>query len=364
MKLSPSRVMASARKRSGSWQARWRTAGGSQKSETRRGWTKAAALQYARSMEEVARRTPWVTTAPGQAPEVIEYGYRVLDSRAISNQRRTNDHAAWHNRIAPSLEGLRLTQVAPEDVRFLVSGLGERYAASTVRDTYGLVRYVFATAQADGLIASTPCVRISLPRRLAEDEVVPAEPASVHAIGVAIDERYRLLVLVLAATGCRIGEALALHAEDVIFVSNPRVHISRTIHDDGSFGPTKSRRSRIVTLPGWIVGELRAHLVALDGSLVFPSPTGKPLPVRRFSARYWRPAARLAGYQVTPHQLRHLHATQLLELGRPITEVATRLGHRNARVTMEVYARWIQSDDSGAAAVVPDYSTSLKAVGT
>jgi len=43
-----------------------------------------------------------------------------------------------------------------------------------------------------------------------------------------------------------------------------------------------------------------------------------------------------------------LHATQLIELGRPVTEVAARLGHRNSRMTMEVYARWIQPDDSGA----------------
>jgi integrase len=358
-------TMPSVRKRSGSWQARWRTSDGALKSETRRGWTKAAALDYGRTMEESARRTPWLTTSPGEAPEVIEYGIRVLDARAISDQRKTNDHAAWRNRIAPHLGGHRLTQVNPDDVRLLVTDLSERYAASTVRDTYGLVRYVFATAQADGLVAATPCVRVSLPRRMLEDEVTPAPPAAVHAISVAIDERYRLLVRFLAATGCRIGEGLALHRDDVIVVPTPRIRIARTVHDDATFGPTKSRRSRIVTLPDWILPELHARLATLDGPLVFPAPSGKPLPVRRFSARYWRPAATTAGFgDVTPHQLRHLHATQLLELGRPITEVAARLGHRNSRVTMEVYARWIQPDDSGAAAVVPDYSTALRAVGS
>ena len=89
------------------------------------------------------------------------------------------------------------------------------------------------------------------------------------------------------------------------------------------------------------------------------------MPVRRFSARYWKPAAQAAGFpDVTPHQLRHLHATLLMEVGRPITEVAVRLGHRNPRVTAEVYARWNQPDDSAAAAVVPDYSTVLHAVGS
>jgi integrase len=109
--------------------------------------------------------------------------------------------------------------------------------------------------------------------------------------------------------------------------------------------------------------EFRERLAPACGPLVFPAPSGKALPVRRFSARYWRPAAKISGFAtVTPHQLRHLHATQLLELGRPITEVAVRLGHRNPRVTMDVYARWIQPDDSAAAAVVPDYSSALRAV--
>jgi len=45
-----------------------------------------------------------------------------------------------------------------------------------------------------------------------------------------------------------------------------------------------------------------------------------------------------------------------------VAEVATRLELRNSRVTMEVYAQWIEPDDSGAAAVVPDYSKTLRAV--
>jgi integrase len=184
---------------------------------------------------------------------------------------------------------------------------------------------------------------------------------TVQVIASRIDPRYRLLVLFLAATGCRIGEALAVHAKDVVLVPSPQVRISRTIHDDSSFGPTKSRRSRVISLPKWFVPEFRKHLASLEGPLLFPAPAGGPLPVRRFSARLWKPPAE--GLGVTPHQFRHLHATQLLELGRPITEVAARLGHRNSRVTMEVYARWIQPDDSAAAAVVPDYSARLRIVG-
>jgi integrase len=109
---------------------------------------------------------------------------------------------------------------------------------------------------------------------------------TVQVIASRIDPRYRLLVLFLAATGCRIGEALAVHAKDVVLVPSPQVRISRTIHDDSSFGPTKSRRSRVISLPKWFVPEFRKHLASLEGPLLFPAPAGGPLPVRRFSARF------------------------------------------------------------------------------
>ena len=140
-------------------------------------------------------------------------------------------------------------------------------------------------------------------------------------------------------------------------VPRPAVRIHRTIHDDGTFGPTKSRRSRTVTLPNWYVRILESQIAESNSEMVFPSPEGRPLPQRRFSTRFWRPATRKAGWVgVTPHQIRHLHVTQLLENRRPLTEVAARLGHSTPRVTAEVYAKWIQPDDSGAADATPDYS--------
>ena len=38
------------------------------------------------------------------------------------------------------------------------------------------------------------------------------------------------------------------------------------------------------------------------------------------------------------HDLRHIHATELLRLGEPLHVVAERLGHRDAMVTATIYA--------------------------
>ena len=66
------------------------------------------------------------------------------------------------------------------------------------------------------------------------------------------------------------------------------------------------------------------------------------------------PACREAGVEITPHELRHLHASLLIEAGRPLTEIAARLGHESPARTMSIYAHWLSEDDSGSTEVIPE----------
>jgi integrase len=55
---------------------------------------------------------------------------------------------------------------------------------------------------------------------------------------------------------------------------------------------------------------------------------------------------------VRPHDLRHLHATQLLAAGVPVRTVSGRLGHADAATTLDVYAHFLEASDRDAAHVV------------
>jgi integrase len=48
------------------------------------------------------------------------------------------------------------------------------------------------------------------------------------------------------------------------------------------------------------------------------------------------------------HEARHTHATLLLREGVPVHIVAKRLGHKDASVTLDVYADAIPADDDRA----------------
>ncbi len=54
------------------------------------------------------------------------------------------------------------------------------------------------------------------------------------------------------------------------------------------------------------------------------------------------------------HDLRHLHATQLLAAGVPVRTVSGRLGHANAATTLNVYAHFLEASDRQAADVIAD----------
>ncbi|MDP2727381.1 MAG: tyrosine-type recombinase/integrase, partial [Dehalococcoidia bacterium] len=65
-----------------------------------------------------------------------------------------------------------------------------------------------------------------------------------------------------------------------------------------------------------------------------------------------RTCQRLGIKPLSPHGLRHLHASLLLAKGLPVTAVSQRLGHANAAITMTVYAHALKSQDDEAARAI------------
>jgi integrase/recombinase XerD len=97
----------------------------------------------------------------------------------------------------------------------------------------------------------------------------------------------------------------------------------------------KNGRTRAITIPtelGNDLEELRAGAAA--DQPVFPSRTGKALDRGRVRV-ILRDAARRAGISepVSPHWLRHAHASHALDHGAPIHLVQATLGHRSVATT-------------------------------
>jgi len=149
-------------------------------------------------------------------------------------------------------------------------------------------------------------------------------------------ERDRLALRVLYYSGARAAELAGLEWRDVRR-RGERAWVT--------FRAAKGGQSRTVALPAPVARDLahwrEAHGARRARGAVFLSRTGRPLTERDIH-RIVRRTAAAAGLaeSVSPHWLRHAHATHAIERGAPLHVVAATLGHASlATTTRYLHAR-------------------------
>lgn len=134
----------------------------------------------------------------------------------------------------------------------------------------------------------------------------------------------RTLLRFLYATGCRISETVTLEWRQISLVEDG-AHVA-TLYGKG--GKTRAVRIR---------AKVWEELTKLPG---YGNPHGRVFPVSRSQAWRWMQAAAeragLAHRIVSPHVLRHSHATHALEAGANLVAVKENLGHARLDTT-QVY---------------------------
>ena len=141
--------------------------------------------------------------------------------------------------------------------------------------------------------------------------------------------RDRVLFTLIYSTGLRASEALGLHVEDV----------DLTPGDEHFVVTGKGFRHRTVLLDDQrlvvLIKRLLARLGRPHGPVFVAEKNGTGAPLTYTSARVrWLTYTTATGVDATLHQLRHSHATELINGGVSITTVRKRLGHRNIASTL------------------------------
>jgi integrase len=214
----------------------------------------------------------------------------------------------------------------------------------TVKVVFAVVSAMFKAAEKDRIITRSPCADVTLPK-VHDDEVVPPTVEEVASMSAAIEERYRALVVTLAGSGLRIGEALGLNVSDVNFLQRT-IRVDKQRRQDGTIGPVKSASSRRTVPVGRVViDELAAHLAAHPThGPIFLDSLGQPLRYRIWRG-IWERTARPLGIAHTSHDLRHFYASALIAGGASVKQVQTVLGHADASITLKTYAHLWPGDD-------------------
>lgn len=273
---------------------------------------------------------------------------------------------ALDKHILPRLGDRSVASLRRSDVQGLVKSVSESLAPRSTRNVYDTLSRVLLAAVHDRVISHSPCVKIALPPVEAA-EVVPPSAETVAVLAGVVPARYSALVVLLAGSGLRIGEALGLKVSDIDFLRRT-VRVERQRRQDGTLGPTKTAKStRTVPLGQVVVDELAQHLAAdrddhdamtLIDDALFVDELGRPLTYRTWK-RVWSTANSASDLAVDTHALRHFTASALISGGASVKQVQTVLGHSSAAITLRVYAHLWPGDDDRTRSVMDNALASL-----
>jgi integrase/recombinase XerD len=280
------------------------------------------------------------------APPTAERGLEGLISDFLTDLANANRSATTQRAYGADLAafarfyGGPATGVTTEVLRGFLSTRAHLAPATRARTQAALSSFL-GWAYRHDLIDANPMGRIErvkldapAPRGLPRTQI-----EAILACIPATKKRDRLLFRLLAETGLRPGELLGLHVEDLDLTPDDE-HLSVL----GKGG----RRRTVLLDDGRLVKDLRSYLKRTGyrhGPLFRAEKNGRGGPLRYQSIQErWVRYCASAGVTCTLHQLRHSHATELVNDGVSLATIRKRLGHKNLQTTL----RYAEQSDAAA----------------
>lgn len=184
--------------------------------------------------------------------------------------------------------------------------------------------------------------------------------------------QYYVLFSLLARTGPRIGEVLALTWDD-IDLDEKKLTVNKTLvyplNSTPYLSTPKSKKSdRVVKLDDATIKLMKRHKInqkkvylryknykATTENIIFHQQDGRWLRTN-VAREYFKDVCKRASLHIlSPHALRHTHAVHLLEAGANIKYVSERLGHASVKVTADTYLHITKKIEDDALALYEQY---------
>lgn len=250
----------------------------------------------------------------------------------------------WLRRLVPEL---RLAQLNRISYQQLLNDYAELHERQTTMDFHHQIKAAVLDAVDEGLIDRDPTRKAIIKGRSPRTKKIKyLNQFELHTLLVNLkltsEINWDWLILIIAKTGMRFSEALALTPKDFDF-SHQSLIVDKTWDYKGSGGflPTKNRSSIRKIQLDW-------QTIIKFSELIKGLPEDKPIFVngRVFNStingvleRYCK---KLGIPVISIHGLRHTHASLLLFAGVSIASVARRLGHASMTTTQKTYIHIIQ----------------------
>ena len=256
---------------------------------------------------------------------------------------------SWVKKLAPTL---KLCEVSRVTYQQLLNDYAVGHERQTTMDFHHQLKGAIMDAVDDGLIVKDPTRKAIIKGKPPVPKKVKyLNQFELHLLLSDLDLQGKLnwdwMILLIAKTGIRFSEALAITPADFDF-SHQMLSINKTwdYKGNGGFLPTKNKSSvRKIQIDWQTVMQFSNLLKNLPEDEPIFAGTTKVYnsTLNGILARH----CKNAGIPVIAiHGLRHTHASLLLFAGVSIASVARRLGHSSMTTTQKTYLHIIQELES------------------
>ena len=280
------------------------------------------------------------------------------------------------NQIAPHIGAKLLQKLRPLDIETWHDALR---AAGRVRGkgelsarTIGHAHKVLGRALADAVgheVIHRNVARLKKPPKVDDDGEMVIVRDVPDLLKKMEGSALRLPGLLGLLCGMRIGEVLALRWRNVD-MDGKVIKVREALEETGKHGirsklPKSKAGRRDITMPDDVVEAMRAYRrdqlelrLQLgqgrlpDDALLFATLEGEPRSPSTVSRAWGDFAGKIGLPEVTFHNLRHSHASQLIDAGVDIVTISKRLGHAKPDITLRIYAHLFRESDAKAAAAI------------
>ncbi|OOF63557.1 site-specific integrase [Rodentibacter sp. Ppn85] len=250
----------------------------------------------------------------------------------------------WLKRLIPKLLLCDLNRITYQK---LLNDYARYHERQTTMDFHHQLKGAILDAVDEGLLGRDPTrkaiikgrsPRVKKPKYLNQFEL----HMLITQLSLTKELNWDWFILLIAKTGMRFSEALAITPKDFDF-SHQTLSINKTWNykEGGGFLPTKNRSS-VRKIP------LDWKTIIQFSDLIKNRPENQPIFVKQkiFNSTVNDILTRRCKKANIPiislHGLRHTHASLLLFAGVSIASVARRLGHSNMTTTQKTYLHIIQ----------------------
>lgn len=250
--------------------------------------------------------------------------------------------------LIPSFGNINFNKLTPEMIYTFIrkkkdSGLSDKYISDLIVVMKNMTKYIAKMHHCDDPIANA-----ELPKQEKREIKLysKSEQSRLKSILLSNIDITKAIILFTLYTGVRIGEICGVKWTDIDFTTKT-LRIERTIQRIGVCGqdrktqlivstPKSKSSNRVIPLPEFLLQILKAfkqsdvNTFIVTGSYELPDP-------RTLRYRFEKLLAANGLRKIKFHSLRHMFATNCIELGFDVKTLSEILGHSSVEITLNRY---------------------------